>query len=283
MSEISIPDDRSKDLDQASEQILSLFLKEYNVFLSTYEIYTRLKSTNFSMAYVNVHKRVKNLLLLDLIREVKVTEEIQKTSLHAAKFYTLTSAGLFYLLSRRRIEGFQEGGLKRFFETYGDDAIFKMFVYPYIERKTLSDMKGIDPLIIEIAYYLSECCQLTNDYKQRLQLQQNIETFRSLYDDLSLKARILAFNIISKINGNIDLNNYKILSRDEKFMDLLKRTIKSFVDDYCRFVELPIKDVDVERLDVDEERIRISDDLLRALSHEEQAEILKKLQNKPGS
>jgi hypothetical protein len=283
MSEISIPDDRSKELDQASEQILSLFLKEYNVSLSTYEIYTRLKSTNFSMAYVNVHKRVKNLLLLDLIREVKVTEGIQKTSLHAAKFYTLTSAGLFYLLYRRRIEVFQEGGLKRIFETYGDHAIFKMFVYPYIEKKTLLDMKGIDPIIIEIAYYLSECCQITNDYKQRLQLQQNIETFRRLHDDLSLKARILAFNIISKINGNIDLDNYKILSRDEKFMDLLKRTILSFVHDYCTFVELG-KDVDVERLYVDEERL--SDDLLRVFSShddDERAGILKKLQNKLGS
>ena len=102
---------------------------------------------------------------------------------------------------------------------------------------------------------------------------------KPVYDRIFL----ISPNIISKINGNIDLNNYKILSRDEKFMDLLKRTIKSFVDDYCRFVELPIKDVGVERLDVDEERIRISDDLLRALSHGEQAEILKKLQNKPGS
>ena len=188
-----------------------------------------------------------------------------------AKFYTLTSAGLFYLLYRRRIEVFQEGGLKRIFETYGDDAIFKMFVYPYIEKKTLLDMKGIDPIIIEIAYYLSECCQITNDYKQRLQLQQNIETFRRLHDDLSLKARILAFNIISKINGNIDLDNYKILSRDEKFMDSLKRTIKSFVRDYCGFVNFPL-----ERLYVDEERF--SDDLLRVFSshdNDERAEILK--------
>ncbi|MGC2575833.1 MAG: hypothetical protein WA364_30380, partial [Candidatus Nitrosopolaris sp.] len=192
---------------------------------------------------------------LGLIREVQVTEEIQKTSLHAAKFYTLSSAGLFYLLSRRHIEVFQEGGLKRIFETYGDDAIFKMFVYPYVEKKTLLDMKGIDPIIIEIAYYLSECCQITNDYKQRLQLQQNIETFRRLHHDLSLKAQILAFTIINKINQNIDLYNYKILSRDGKFTDLLKTTIKSFVDNYCRFGELPIKDVDVERLYVEKERL----------------------------
>lgn len=266
MSEISIPDDRSKELDQISEQILSLFLKEYNVSLSTYEIYIRLKSTNFSMAYVNVHKRVKNLLSLDL---VKVTEGIQKTSLHAAKFYTLTSAGLFYLLYRRRTEVFQDGGLKRVFETYGNDAIFKMFVYPYIEKETLLNMKDIDAIIIDIAYYLSECCQITNDYKQRLQLQ-NTEAFGRLHHDLLIKAQILAFTIISKVNGNIDLDNYKILSRDEKFIDLLKTTRKTFDDYYRGFV---IQDVDVGRLG-------LVSGLIRALSQEEQAEILKKLQNK---
>src|SRR5215469_9716292 len=219
MSQISIPDDKSGKLDQASEQILSFFLQEYN--MSTYEIYTCIKSTNFSMAYVNVHKRVRNLHFLNLIREAKFTEEIQKTSLHAAKFYTLTSAGIFYLLGHC-IELFQERGLNKVFERYGDDPIFKMFVYPYFNRKTLLDMRGIDSLIGEIAYYLSECCEITSNWKQRLEPELEPETFRRLNHVLSSKARTLAFNITNNINGDINLYNYTILVKDEKFLDLLK-------------------------------------------------------------
>ena len=100
------------------------------------------------MDYTNVNKRVKRLRELGLIKEAKG----ESISLHNAKFYELTSEGLFYLLA---------GGWSvdiSWIRKYKDDMILKYLLEPYFEEKTIL-VYGID---LEISDYLERV--LSNDF-----------------------------------------------------------------------------------------------------------------------
>ena len=61
---------------------------------SSYKIFSLLKKTGHSMDYKNVNKRIRRLHELNLITEAK------GESIHNAKFFALTSEGIFYLLTQ---------------------------------------------------------------------------------------------------------------------------------------------------------------------------------------
>ena len=63
--------------------------------LSTYDIHNILKYTEYEVDYKNVHKKIKNFISLGLIEKTSPN----KTVVHGAIHYKLTSSGLFYLLS----------------------------------------------------------------------------------------------------------------------------------------------------------------------------------------
>ena len=107
---------------------------------SSYKIFALLKQMETPMDYTNVNKRVKRLRELGLIKEAKG----ESISLHNAKFYELTSEGLFYLLA---------GGWSvdiSWIRKYKDDMILKYLLEPYFEEKTIL-VYGID---LEISEYL---------------------------------------------------------------------------------------------------------------------------------
>jgi hypothetical protein len=65
---------------------------------SSYKIFSYLKNTGHPIDYKNVNKRVRRLQELGLIKEIKAKGE----SIHNAKFFSLTSEGIFYLLTQRQ-------------------------------------------------------------------------------------------------------------------------------------------------------------------------------------
>jgi hypothetical protein len=73
--------EKNRELDRTSLDILAQFASDK--YLSAYQICSNIKSTDFKMAYKNVHKRTNTLLSSSLIKETKVGK-------HRAKYYQLT-------------------------------------------------------------------------------------------------------------------------------------------------------------------------------------------------
>ena len=256
------------DLGEREIQFLSLIGEGDN---SSYKIFARLKRVGKPIDYTNVHKRVKRLHELGLITETK------GESIHSAKFYALTSEGLFYLLV---------GGIfrleKPWLDRYKDSKVLKYLLEPYFEENTIV-IYGVH---FEVARYLQECCQM---------ILSSVEALRALSEpkaeemilvqlqiDLEWQAKALAFKLVSKktdfwyvvgsfknaltktntsiitpeavrvlwtnrnhiIHGQhfgpdlVDLTNrYLSLAKDEKFMKLSKNLGKEYEEAFSKLVQ----------------------------------------------
>ena len=164
ISEILKFPNRNKDIGPIAALILGYFLK--NPYTSTYQIYTYLKPTEHSMAYKNVFRRVQRLHSLNLIEKVKKIE-----SQHAAIYYRLTTGGIFYLLYKRQYKPVSET-LKKFFKNYSDNIIFKTFVYPYFEHRTILQLNVF--YTQQISDYLYHCCKFTEHDELDLDKEESI-------------------------------------------------------------------------------------------------------------
>jgi hypothetical protein len=155
---------------------------------SAYKLYSSLKSKRNSMAYKNVHKRVKRLEQLSLISEIK------SDSSHGAKFYRLTSEGLFYLLSK-----FPRIPLTWLIQ-YKDNVILKALIFSYFEERTLS----LISVQREISHYLQECCQMVLSTSEliksiRTDMHKDKEmALKQLEIDLEWHAKTLVFKLVTK-------------------------------------------------------------------------------------
>jgi hypothetical protein len=135
--------------------------KEY---LSAYQVYSNLKGTNLEMAYKNVHKRIQRLIELRLIKA-----QVQKKNVkHGAIYYRLTEDGIYHLFLKG-LQGLMFDHVsfkketvivpvsKKFVQHYHDNALFKTFLYPYFDKKTIQSAN--DFLLSDLFYYLHDCCK----------------------------------------------------------------------------------------------------------------------------
>ena len=144
------------------------------------------------MDYKNVNKRVRRLQELGLIKEIKAKGE----SIHNAKFFSLTSEGIFYLLTQ-----WQPLSWKWLIE-YKNNLILKILLYPYFEENTIKPFI----VLVEIGRYLRECCHLILlaidvIQKERLVREDNTQlkkVIRQLQIDLEWQAKALAFKLVIK-------------------------------------------------------------------------------------
>ncbi|MGA9153593.1 MAG: hypothetical protein WBZ36_23685 [Candidatus Nitrosopolaris sp.] len=93
---------KDAELDKTSLDILELFAVHREKYMWTYQVFSKLKSTPGKMAYKNVNKRVKALLLSGLIQEIarrKITRKIAKQ--RNAKYYMLTEYGIYQLFLKK--------------------------------------------------------------------------------------------------------------------------------------------------------------------------------------
>jgi hypothetical protein len=238
------------NLGEREAQFLSRIGEGVN---SSYKIFALLKQMETPMDYTNVNKRVKRLRELGLIKEAK------DESLHNAKFYELTSEGLFYLLA---------GGWRvdiSWIKKYKDDMILKYLLEPYFEEKTIL-FYGID---LEISEYLKQCCQMILSCVEALQSKSISKhpsrktvqdlILKQLKIDLEWQAKSLAFKLVTKktdfwyifnkartsLTGpevadyfSFDLTRYQNLAKDERFMKLSKNLGKEYEEAFSKLLQL---------------------------------------------
>jgi hypothetical protein len=215
---------------------------------SSYRIFSFLKNAGLPMDYKNVNKRVRRLQELGLIKEIKAKGE----SIHNAKFFSLTSEGIFYLLTQ-----WQPVSWKWLIE-YKNNLILKVLLYPYFEENTIKPFI----VLVEIGRYLRECCHLILlvidvIIKERLVREDNTQlkkVIRQLQIDLEWQAKALAFKLVVKKTRYLyqhfqypggylfiekpkdpsdkdyfgDPIEYSLLVKDKKFMALSKDIGKEY-------------------------------------------------------
>lgn len=244
------------DLGEREAEFLARIGEGFN---SSYKIFSRLKSIGLPMHYKNVNKRVTRLYELKLIKETK------GESIHNAKFFALTSEGIFYLLTQRQPISIQ------WLIEYRNNLILKALLYPYFEEDTIIiGVREND----EISRYLRECCHtilicldyirdLANHPLKREAKEAKEKIIEQLQTDLDWQAKALAFRLLTKKTHLLDVvtpfnwpqkNLREVLKRepdflnkqvskasrlpiDKKFSLLAKNSRKEFEQGYTNLVE----------------------------------------------
>lgn len=246
------------DLGEREAEFLARIGEGFN---SSYKIFSQLKKMGRSMDYKNVNTRIRRLHELNLITEAK------GESIHNAKFFALTSEGIFYLLTQR-----QPISLQWLIE-YKNNLILKTLLYQYFDEDTVAiDVRETD----EIARYLRECCHtilicldiirdLANHPLKREAKEAREKIMEQLQIDLDWQARVLAFRLLTKKTRLLDvvtpfrwpqknlvevlksepdfLNKQILISKasrlpiDKKFSVLAKTARKDFDQGYTNYVE----------------------------------------------
>jgi hypothetical protein len=105
----------------------------------------------YSIAYKNVHKRVQKLLKYGLIEEIIIPGGFK----HGARNYRLKTRGLVYIFSKL----LAPGNFIDFISSHHEDLLFKTFLYPFLERRTIKN--ATYTLTKMISNYITECCETT--------------------------------------------------------------------------------------------------------------------------
>jgi hypothetical protein len=156
-------------LDRTSLGFLGHFAWKKSV--SSYQIYSDIKSTVAKMAYKNVYKRVNALFSLGLIEQVD-TNPVENNK-HKARYFRLTEYGIYRLFlnnlrsvfvnqsnlgSNKDLPSKIPSNVSAFFQNYSNCSLFEVFLYPYFEKDTISATR--DLLLWDLYEYLSDCCRL---------------------------------------------------------------------------------------------------------------------------
>lgn len=127
-----------------------------------------IKSTNLEMAYKNAYNTMQRLKKRKLIDEV-AAEKVRNNE----KYFKLTDDGIYQLFLNRPYGILSDqlsvkkgqwpvSYVDRFLRCYGDNLVFKLFLYPYFERQTISvDNFSLLPRLFR---YVSECCKWLEFY-----------------------------------------------------------------------------------------------------------------------
>lgn len=142
------------------------------------------------MAYNNVLRRIKRLLELRLIKETTSTQSNPRK----AKFYGITSKGLFYLI-HFRLFLLRTGDLTQ----HHGDVILETTLFPYFEDSTLKRCTVHFKSILSL--YLGECCEITLIRVKRIQEETNNDEKQRianlLMDELKGAAKSMAVKVLN--------------------------------------------------------------------------------------
>ncbi|MGI9010155.1 MAG: hypothetical protein ACR2F1_03085 [Nitrososphaeraceae archaeon] len=135
------------DPGEAAKQLLPMFAERNCV--TTYQCYKELNKAK-KIAYKNVHKRVKKLYELGILKEVSNNGPTK----HGSIYYKLSSFGIYCIFLIGKINSLN---LDKLIENYPNDGLLEYFLYQFIEKKTV---KGIKSYIIlgYIFEFLKDCC-----------------------------------------------------------------------------------------------------------------------------
>ncbi len=146
--------------DNISEELI-FTLKQFltDEFLSQKEIFKKLKSTQFRVAYKNVHYKIKDLVDFGLIEKRPRDSYQEKKPIVREKNYRLTSLGIFYLLGK--IE--EKDPITNIFKYYKKDLFFQYFIYPMVNKETITAISSIEILRIFINYSKQICLEIIKE------------------------------------------------------------------------------------------------------------------------
>jgi hypothetical protein len=220
---------RNVILDKPSREILYSFTTGDHI--SAYQVHSILnKSGRLKIDYINVNKKIKTLLGLNLISQSdtkNTTKAIRKPI-----YYRLTTGGLFNLFCwynemswRNEMRG------KEIFENYGENIILETLVYPYFERSTIMEFKDNDSnecitdLFYMILEYISRCSRDTEETISELDYMQVVQyIFRFSWNNLKPRAKLYLLQQVLNLNcseieskkGLIDIENGKVNGRNKR-------------------------------------------------------------------
>lgn len=150
------------------------------------------------------------------------------------------------------------------FKNYSDDKLFQLFLYPYIKKDTLLRITETT-LVSRVSLFLYEWCReiedvLMSDIKDKYVMEivpvrqsvlwnenennsfkvvpsMSIEEFASdaLFLSISKRVSTLVFDLVS--NAKAGSPDFDILSKDEKFMRILRKTKTEFINQYEMIVK----------------------------------------------
>lgn len=178
---------------------------------------------------------------------LKLLTEKKGLILRGTRKYQLTSIGLFYVLSETR--SYPPSLLKK----YSSDPILLTLLYQYFDVDTIASSSA--RFYSVITQYLRQCCRITLNWLEDTQNsneEHKNEMMNHLMFELELNAKLLAFRITimysdSKILSltpksktgdpevayyELESNMREILSKDNKFVELLHRTNTDFKSGY---------------------------------------------------
>jgi hypothetical protein len=151
---------RNAKISSTMLQILEFFVTKR--YVSTYQIQKALQKKGKNIEHEKIRRKVNKLASLKLIERVREEEVKPREIMHSAVYYKLTPGGIFYLLYKARdLISLRPDSRRNFIRYHGDNIIFKTFLYPYLEKQTLLDIRGM-VTIQEIFTYLYRCCGTTD-------------------------------------------------------------------------------------------------------------------------
>jgi hypothetical protein len=178
---------------------------------------------------------------------LKLLTEKKGLILRGTRKYQLTSIGLFYVLTETR--SYPPSLLKK----YSSDPILLTLLYQYFDVDTIVSSSA--RFYSVITQYLRQCCRITLNWLEDTQNsneEHKNEMMNHLMFELELNAKLLAFRITimysdSKILSltpksktgdpevayyELESNMREVLSKDNKFVELLHRTNTDFKSGY---------------------------------------------------
>ncbi|HET7147811.1 MAG TPA: hypothetical protein VFI73_04860 [Candidatus Nitrosopolaris sp.] len=199
------------------------------------------------------------------LRESNLVEEVQskkKSFLGREIVYALTTSGLFHIFSKPL--SYPPQLLIR----YQDNIILSALLFPYFEVDTIE--RSTARFYFMITQYLQECCRTTlnridaikrsTSNPPEMDPSNQKRQVELLESDLRLHAKVIAFKlgvahsestILAMANSDgaatdssrvalydLESSMKTVLSKDRKFMQLLKEVQKDFENGYKELVEL---------------------------------------------
>jgi hypothetical protein len=185
---------------EAAKQLLSLFAEK--ICCSTYQCYKELNKQN-KISYKNVHKKVKKLHELGLLHEVSNNDPPK----HGSIYYKISSFGIYFIF----LTPTNPFNLAKLIENYPNNGLFEYFLYQFIEKKTIKEIKS-NIILGYIFKFLKECCSSIESLLKNL---SNIEKDRGYSTYVTVIANLI----------DPDMEDYWY-GGSKEFIDYLKTKFK---------------------------------------------------------
>lgn len=135
------------DPGEAAKHLLPLIIEKK--YFTTYQCYKELNKQK-KISYKNVHKRVKKLYELGILKEVSNISPIK----HGAIYYKLSSFGIYFIFLIHKVNSLK---LDKLIKNYPHDGLLEYFLNQFIEKRTIKQIKSY--IILGYIFdFLKECC-----------------------------------------------------------------------------------------------------------------------------